>query len=101
MLYSRLEIFPIGGEVGTNGNLDFKGGAEGLCFLYVLQNQGFADAHNGFDACGLAAVDDVFGGEQVGGRDGGGAQAMEGQAGKPKLIASFEDEHDFIAPLYP
>src|SRR5690554_4452277 len=34
------------------------------------------------------------------GRDGGGAKTVEGQAGKPKLIAPLEDEHDFIASFY-
>ena len=59
-----------------------------------------ATGYNGLDVGGVAPVDDVFFGEQVGGGDTYGTQFVEGDNREPKFVPPFENEHDHIAVAY-
>ena len=44
----------------------------------------------------VAAIDDIFVGEEVGRRDHHCSDLVEGDDGEPELIAAFQDQHDHV-----
>ena len=55
------------------------------------------DGHDCLDAGGVAAVDDILAGEQMGGGYGHCAQFVEGKNREPELIAALQDEEHLVA----
>ena len=87
---------------GTVGPIDTRYFSEGesatersTCPMTAL----FAYGDNHLYIGGVAAVYDVFFGEQVGGRYAHGAYLVQGDDGEPEFIAAFEYEHHHVAAL--
>ena len=55
-----------------------------------------ATSDDRLDVCRVAAVDDVFVGEEVCGWDHHCSDLVEGDDGEPELIAAFQDQHDHV-----
>lgn len=63
----------------------------------VVGDDRFACADNHFDVGSVAAVDDVFLRQQMGGGDDNGSQLMQGHNAEPEFVTAFQDEHHHVA----
>ena len=57
----------------------------------------FASTDNHLDVGSIAAIDNIFLGEQVGGGDDHSTQLVECQDAEPELYAPLEDKHHHVA----
>ena len=63
----------------------------------VFKHDVVAYGNDGFDVGRLAAVDDVFCRQQMGGGNGGGSDFVERDDGEPELVAALQYEHHHVA----
>ncbi len=100
-------LFDSGAELEPSLSRPARGrfGDEGrrlrLRLVDALHDVGVVDRDDHLDVGGLVAIDDVLSREQVGRRDGDGAELVQGEDGEPELVAALEDEHDRVALPYP
>jgi hypothetical protein len=62
----------------------------------MVHHRGLVHADYHLDVRGVAAVDDIFGGEQVGGGNRYGAELVERQESGPELVPPLEHQHHGI-----
>ena len=91
-----VEVDPAGPRA-AHRHLQLQGGRLRLRGVHVLQHQGVRRGHDQLDVRGVVPVDEVLGGELVGGGDGDGAQLVQRQQAEPELVAPLEDQHHRVA----
>jgi hypothetical protein len=63
----------------------------------VLQHEGIRRGDDQLDVGRVVPVDQVLGGQQVGGGDGDGAELVQRQQAEPEFVAPLQDQHHRIA----
>ena len=63
----------------------------------MIQDDFFAGTDNHFDVGGIVTVDNVFSGQQMGGRDSHSSNLVQGDDGEPKFIPAFQYKHDHVS----
>ena len=83
--------------VRADGGPVLEGGAGGEGGADVLDDDGVVGGDEHLGVGGFAAVDDVLARQQEGGRDGDGAELVEGDEGEPDVGPLLEDQHHDVA----
>ena len=66
-------------------------------FVDILMDIAFAGANHRLDFSGIQTVDDVLSGQQIGGRNGDGADFVQCHSAYPVFPAAAQDEHNHCA----
>ena len=97
LFYARLPAMEALGHVGADANERLHRRTVGHCALQLRKNIVFAHTYDGLNAGAIVAINNVVGGEHVGGGNGHSAYLAQGQHGNPPFVLTFKDEHHHVA----
>ena len=100
VLDALLEIVESGRHLWPYADQRPKRGRIGQGVRDVAKDLRFTGADDRLYVGRIGAIDDVLLRQQMGGRDGHGADLMQRNDGVPELIAPLEDQHHFVPAAY-
>ena len=100
MLNALLEVVEPGRHLRAYADQRLERGGVGQGVRDVAKDLRFTGADDRLYVGRIGAIDDVLLRQQMGGRDGYGADLMQRNDGVPELVAPLEDQHHFVAAAY-
>ena len=100
VLDALLEVVESGRHLRAYADQRLERGGVGQGVRDVAKDLRFTGADDRLYVGRIGAIDDVLLRQQMGGRDGHGAELMQRNDGVPELVAPLEDQHHFVAAAY-
>ena len=91
-----MEIFETFRYFRSDTDQLFYSGTLGESIFDMLQDDSFTGSYDHFDIGSVAAIDNIFFGQQVGGRNDGCSQFVKGDGAIPELITAFQNQHHHV-----